>query len=652
MKIQKQLAIFLIILLYGHRAFAQPDWQIDPNEYQYSMTVTSLLEVDGEMLSGENHLVAAFQNGVIRGVARPTVYIASLNQYLAFLTVFSNSVSDEEISFMVYDATNDREVEVLIRQIFTDGSQIGTNTDPKLLSNMYEWNGADWEHGSTPAVGSSIRLSGDYNTTSGSIEAYFLQVQNGVSLLVNSGESVKVTGKIDNQGSVLVASGGALVTMGEVTGSGFQIERFTTFDQNTGRYSVLGAPIQNASFDFLGVGAAVYVYDETEAYHPSGNVGLSRFKTPAQLSLTEMEPGKGYFSAFTGDENGKVIFEGTINSGNIIVPLSYTDHGEIAEENFQGYNLVANPYPAAISFQEFMNGNTSANIDGSIYLWDDFDSENGRGTNQDYLIVNASLGNTDSRSGGESKWDGYIRSGQGFFVKANSSTNLIFTDAMKAPSNNSDGGFFRQTNMAKYKIRLTGADQSKATIIGLLEDATTGHDPAYDAIAMTNPDLSIASLSETGQLMAIQALPEAYDQPIPLSISVPGVGEYQIDLMNEISQSVWLHDKQTGENVDLSMNSFQFTATEAGIVSRFEINRKRKILYSDEWTDLKVYVAEKRLFIRDNNLRKTNLKVFSLTGQELLSQTVQGRAEIDLNFLPKGVYLLVQNEKAMKFLLF
>lgn len=623
-------------------AIAQPNWQINPSDFQYSMTVTTLVEVDGEELSAASDLLGAFFNGTLRGVSSPTIYVASIDKHLAFLTVFSNVITGEEIEFKLYQSSTTTEVAALSTLIFTDGKQVGSNTVPEKLTNVHIWNGSSWTPSGSPSNGSSIRIAGNYSTAIANLDVNYIEIQSGITLSVGHDEFVKVNGKLNNLGRVTVASGGSLLTMNEVVGVDFSISRQTTYNQNTGRYSMVGSPVKNASFDVLGSNALVYLYDESEAYMSSNNQGINRFKTPTESFVTKMEAGQGYFSAFTGNENGLVTYEGLINYGTINVPLSYTNQNDASEEVFQGFNLVSNPYPSAVNFQSFIDGNVNANIDQSIYIWDDFNSQSERGTNQDYLVVNATLGTTDSRSNGDSKWDGYIRSGQGFFVKAISSTTLSFTDAMKVEANNSDEGFFRKGQIEKYKLGFKGAGYNKSTIVGFLEDATTGMDTKYDAVLFSNSAFSIATFTETGEKMTIQALPSTYKGGVSISVNVPEAGNYELYLMNEeeVYSATWLYDDETGLNTDISKQAYSFHADPGEIRERFSLSREKPAVLKTPTEVRNFHIKNGWLYAINQPITAKRIVIFNIYGQEIWVSNIENDRIIDVSTLPKGVYIV------------
>jgi hypothetical protein len=93
------IALFLI----SSSVFAQtPNWTVDENNYQYTMTFVGFLNSDGNGLVNPNDKVAAFVNGECRGVTN-VIYVASEKRYCVYLTVFSNA-NNETVSFKIYDA--------------------------------------------------------------------------------------------------------------------------------------------------------------------------------------------------------------------------------------------------------------------------------------------------------------------------------------------------------------------------------------------------------------------------------------------------------------------------------------------------------------------------------------------------------------------
>lgn len=99
--------LYVVVFWFcGISFYAQtPSWSVTAAEYQFSMTLTTFLTINGTTLSSAEDKVAAFIDGEVRGVGSVS-YVESLQKYVAYLTVFANK-NNETISFKVYDSAND-----------------------------------------------------------------------------------------------------------------------------------------------------------------------------------------------------------------------------------------------------------------------------------------------------------------------------------------------------------------------------------------------------------------------------------------------------------------------------------------------------------------------------------------------------------------
>ncbi|WP_161622701.1 T9SS type B sorting domain-containing protein [Cesiribacter andamanensis] len=111
MTLVRHLSILLLLLGLVHLACAQaPNWAVTASNYQYSMTVTAFLNVNGTTLDSEQDRVGAFVGNEVRGVAH-LQWVESSGRYLAFLTIYANQVG-ETIQFKIYNSSSGAVVEV------------------------------------------------------------------------------------------------------------------------------------------------------------------------------------------------------------------------------------------------------------------------------------------------------------------------------------------------------------------------------------------------------------------------------------------------------------------------------------------------------------------------------------------------------------
>ena len=82
----------------------EPNWTVNPTDYKYSMNIVGRIKVDGKFSEDSYDKIAAFSNEVVRGVTK-LVYNTAYKEYYVFLTVYSNSISNENIDFKIWDAS-------------------------------------------------------------------------------------------------------------------------------------------------------------------------------------------------------------------------------------------------------------------------------------------------------------------------------------------------------------------------------------------------------------------------------------------------------------------------------------------------------------------------------------------------------------------
>ncbi|MDG1397689.1 MAG: hypothetical protein P8P88_04820 [Polaribacter sp.] len=116
---------FSILLVFCVQSInaQDPNWSLNTSDYQFSMTFTSFLNVNGATLTSPNDKVGAFVNGEIRGVAN-VIYQSNVNKYVAYLSVYANT-NKEIINFKIYDSTSDSMLDVDKTETFIIDGNIG-----------------------------------------------------------------------------------------------------------------------------------------------------------------------------------------------------------------------------------------------------------------------------------------------------------------------------------------------------------------------------------------------------------------------------------------------------------------------------------------------------------------------------------------------
>ena len=102
--IKKAAICGILLFVLWQIVLAQiPALNVKESDFQYTMTFVAKLSAGGKRLINPNDRVAAFVGNTCRGVSGVT-YVASENDYYAFLTVFSNQ-HGESINFKLYDSS-------------------------------------------------------------------------------------------------------------------------------------------------------------------------------------------------------------------------------------------------------------------------------------------------------------------------------------------------------------------------------------------------------------------------------------------------------------------------------------------------------------------------------------------------------------------
>lgn len=461
--------------------------------------------------------------------------------------------------------------------------------------------------------------------------------------ILNAVETNKST--IENNGAVIFESGATFVPKSNttLTGNDLVFRRKTTFDENTGRYSIVGSPVGAATTESLG--AVVYNYDESADY--LNQDGLNRF-VPV-ITPETMSAGKGYFSAYTGT----IEVAGTTPTEQVDVALEYHTSAD-SEAAYDGFNLVANPYATLISATNFFSTNGpsgSGAIEGAIYLWVDGGSNTGRRTNSDYMTVN-SLGNVGGDVSRAADYAGTIASFQGFFVKATGpAQTLSFLPTMRLTYNNynKDKNFFRtQDEVSKIYLTLFSPSQYTSALIGFTADATAGEDPDFDAHPFGKSSFSIAS-TINGQPYVIQGLPLGYANDLTLEVTLQETSTHELVITG--ASGYTLHDTYTGQSIAASDSLvYTFSAVPGVYADRFVLSPERQILQQPKVLT-EVYAYEKTLVFHPQSGKVKTYQLMDLQGKMLEQFTIQEACQHTVNHLPAGVYVLSDGRISQKIIL-
>ncbi|MFI5160144.1 MAG: putative Ig domain-containing protein [Sphingobacteriales bacterium] len=298
---------------------------------------------------------------------------------------------------------------------------------------------------------------------------------------------------------------------------------------------------------------------------PVGNGVLCFFRGDRSVRTFAQETVTNYIP-----QSATLTTSGTLNIGNVMVKawfapavptLSYTAASPVA-----GFNLVGNPYASAIDWDTFQGTSLAT---GGIY-----------GTfinsNTMYILDPAShnYGAYSANSGGvgTNNATNIISSGQGFFVKATStSAQLVFTESAKTSSQNTGSNLTmaKRTSLAMAKPNLANNQyfrlrlakdliNADETMIRFNKQASTNFDATLDAIYQPGfGSVSLSGLTSDKVKFAIGTvpLPGLQQESIALNVNASTDGVYSLSLKDIVAVpqlfDVWLIDAYKKDSLNL-----------------------------------------------------------------------------------------------------
>ncbi|AHM62840.1 hypothetical protein D770_22975 [Flammeovirgaceae bacterium 311] len=128
----------------GRTATDGSGFEVAEHRYEYNMSVTALLQVNGGALRDDGYTVAAFVNGSCRGFAKPE-WVEQLKAYRIFLTIHGDALEvGVPVEFRVYNAHTASELIAESKAVnFVTDLLVGNTEAPHVLS----WNEEGFANG-------------------------------------------------------------------------------------------------------------------------------------------------------------------------------------------------------------------------------------------------------------------------------------------------------------------------------------------------------------------------------------------------------------------------------------------------------------------------------------------------------------------------
>ncbi|RAR47508.1 hypothetical protein B0I10_1084 [Flavobacterium lacus] len=559
-------------------------------------------------------------------------------------------------------------------QATAEGTRISTAVKVKGINT---WDGTFWSFGSEPATNEPVRINGDFNTDmhgTGLLEACTLYVESGI-FTIKSGDVLSITDKlkVHESATLIFENNASLIQKNDsAINEGKIIYKRNSQPVRLLDYTYWSSPVSGmtpSQFSPSTPANRVYHWNHlTTGPSPQTWVG--------GVAGIPMTPGKGYIirapNGYPTSGAGTVFegtFEGVPNNGIISVP---------AQGGLGNWNLIGNPYPAAIDIDEFLIAN-SAVLDGTIRLWTHntlpssipeypgFTQQALNYTSDDYATYNLTgpLGFPSESTGGNTSTPGrFVGAGQSFMVQgvAGGGAGVVqFTNEMRElKTGYSNTQFFRSSNgnqalslAEKNRLWLEVIHQNgkfKQMMVGYVDGATDGLDWGYDSKLTLSGDVRFYSLlGEDSLLIQGKSTPFQQDDIIALGLTTVLSGEfivnlYQFDGLFE-NQNVYLFDKYTTTFHNLKEGNYAF-ATEAGTFDdRFELRFTNEVLSLNPIVttkkDIICFADDTVITVKSNGEQITDVKIVDSAGRVLFEQNKMNTTLIKISELAKANQLMI-----------
>lgn len=506
-------------------------------------------------------------------------------------------------------------------------------------STSTDWNTAsNWSNNAVPTSSDDVIIpsapSNQPVVTSNPgtpAECAALIVENGATLTIGAGKALTVSGDTDNDGTILIESDptgiGSFIDNGTITGSGsFQMQQYLTGSGGVmpdGVFYYVSSPIPNATAaDYnIASGNKLWVDDEPNQTYPQLTFGA-----------IPLEVGQGYIARM--GSTGLITFDGpSYNTGNI-TEASLTRTG--TTELNRGYNLVGNPYPSTVKWDDL--GRT--NLETTMWY-----RTNNAGT-MTFDTYN-STGMVGTNNNGEGTVDGTIPPTQAFWVRVDADGNTGSVSFQNVNRSHGTLSSIYKVAAEEGTVRLSLSDGTIADEQVIYFDASANDSfDDYDSQkfwASNIPQLYSNIAEDTLTINGLNS-PQTTQQ-VPLGMKLPTQGNYSLvaTSITFTETPALLEDTYLNVFQDLNTNpSYSFTSDAGNIGDRFILHFNNAAVGIEEAEPgSHVFVSSNQLNISlSPNIHTANIEVLDIAGRAILTKTLNASNTIlDVN-VPTGIYLV------------
>lgn len=400
----------------------------------------------------------------------------------------------------------------------------------------------------------------------------------------------------------------------------------------------------------------IYQYNEATDYF----TGVNFATEPNFIS------GKGYAfraeSTITNGSSKTYSFTGTPNNGAIDINVNRS--ADSSTGVVHGYNLVGNPYPSNINFDELHLANSSL-IWNTAYFWTNnsyTSTQMGSGyTPNNYAIYNGTGGNAATTAasgvGVTAVPNGIVKVGQSFIIQKKDfgigilefKNSYSPTNILRVPDN---GTFFEKAGPKnRFWLEMTAPNNLvNSILVGYIPGATNDFETDYDGELFVVGSDSFYSVLGAKKL-AIQGKSGNFssEDVVALGNVYSATGNYTIKLKNpegifDNSQNIYLRDKLLNKYINLnSAGSYTFAGTKGTNDTRFEIVYKEDAVLGagNELKSEFIVYRDGNDFVIKSSKSLGKVEVYDAAGRMITAQkTTDKILRLNVSTFAEGMFII------------
>jgi hypothetical protein len=329
---------------------------------------------------------------------------------------------------------------------------------------------------------------------------------------------------------------------------------------------------------------------------------------------------------------------GIPNSGYLTSPnLTYTNHSQ----QFDGANLLGNPYPSPLDLGSVYSNNNPAEISKFFYVFQNGGTEYS-GTMQ---VFDADIYDGD--------FDGIIAIGQGFLTLTLDNNVTLNMDDVDRYDSEDDIFRREQLTPSSFKIKLKTTQGNSDLTSVFYGNYSPNFIKNEDAPKIFGPDINVnAVYSKSGiNMIALNYLPETSSKSIiPLEVRMQNQGQITLTSfkfnVNKSDYILIFEDRKYGRFVNFDADFEYSTVCKEGLTEgRFFIHTiasgyEDKII--TQISSINSYYSNGKIMVQSqsNTNEQVLVQIIDVSGRIILSDkfTLQGLNTLDASQFSKGIY--------------